>query len=238
MYVIVIGGGNVGYGIATELQRLPDHEVTIVERDSDRASNLRAQLGEMVVFGDGSEVTVLESVGAHRADLLIAATADDNANLVTCQVAKHWFKIERTIARVNSPPNEELFRRLGVDSIVSAASAVMAQIEATLPERTLIPLLHLENSDLTVVDFHLQEDSPAVGKSLSDLSLPRQCLISLVVGADGPAIPDGNTVLHAGDEVIAVISEESEDEVRDLIVGHPAHGITHDPRPDVAANGS
>ena len=84
MYIIVVGGGMVGYGLALELQVLPDHEVTIIERDHNQASKLRDELGEMVVNGDGSEVSFLEQVGAGRADLLIAVTADDGANLVTC----------------------------------------------------------------------------------------------------------------------------------------------------------
>ena len=79
--------------------------------------------------GDGSEIAFLDGVGASRADLVIALTADDGANLVTAQVAQHWFKVPRVIARVNDPRNETLFRRLGVDSIVSASGAVMAQIE-------------------------------------------------------------------------------------------------------------
>ena len=106
MYIIVVGGGNVGYGLARELQRMPDHEVTIVELNSARAAQLRAELGEMVVHGDGSEIAFLEGVGAARADLLITVTADDGANLVTCQVAKHWFGVRRTISRLNDPRNE------------------------------------------------------------------------------------------------------------------------------------
>jgi trk system potassium uptake protein len=144
MYIIVVGGGAVGHGIALELQQMPDHEVTIVELSGSKSSQLRAEIGEMVVHGDGSEIAFLEQVGARRADLLIAVTADDGANLVACQVAKHWFNVGRTIARVNDPRNESLFLKLGVDSIVSAAGAVMAQIEATLPEHTIIPLMALE----------------------------------------------------------------------------------------------
>ena len=148
MYIIVVGGGNVGYGLALELQQLPDYEVTIVELSGSRANTLRDELGEMVVHGDGSEIAFLEGVGARRAELLIAVTADDGANLVTAQVARHWFKIPRVIARVNDPRNEALFQKLGVDSTVSAAGAVMAQIEATMPEHTLVPLMALESAGL------------------------------------------------------------------------------------------
>ena len=221
MYIIVVGGGIVGYGIALELQMLPGHEVTIIERENRRFQELREELGEMVVNGDGSEVAFLEQIGAARADLLIAVTADDGANLVACQVAKHRFDVARTIARVNDPRNEKLFHTLGINSTISAAQAVMAQIETTLPEHTVVPLMNLEGSGLTIVDLHLQDGAPADGRPIHDIQLPESALISLVVGADGPIVPDGDTVLHSGDEVIAVIPLDAEDMMRELITGRP-----------------
>ena len=223
MYIIVVGGGAVGYGLALELQQMPDHEVAIVELSGSRASRLRDEIGEMVVHGDGSEIAFLEGVGAGRADLLIAVTADDGANLVTCQVAKHWFNVKRTIARVNDPRNEALFLQLGVDSIVSAAGAVMAQIEATLPEHTIIPLMALEGSRLHVVDIRVQEGSPAAGQALRDLQFPPEVLVSVVIGKQGANVPSGDTVLQVGDEVIAVIPRESDAAVRKMIAG-PTEG--------------
>jgi trk system potassium uptake protein TrkA len=224
VYIIVVGGGIVGYGLALELQVLPGHEVTIVERDNRRASELRDELGEMVVNGDGSEVAFLEQIGAARADLLIAVTADDGANLVACQAAKHRFGVARTISRVNNPRNEELFHLLGIDSTISASQAVMAQIETTLPEHTVVPLMSLKGSGLTVVDLHLQDGAPADGRPIRDIRLPEKALISLVVGTDGPKVPDGDTVLHSGDEVIAVIPVDAEETMRELITGRPAAG--------------
>jgi len=224
VYIIVVGGGIVGYGIGLELQMMPGHEVTIIERDTQRAAELRDELGEMVVDGDGSEVAFLKQVGAGRADLLITVTADDGANLVACQVAKHRFGVKRTIARVNDPRNEELFRMLGVDSTVSAAQAVMAQIETTLPEHTVVPLMSLAGSGLKIVDLHLQEGAPAAGRPLRDLRLPEQTIISLVIDEDGPRVPDGDTVLHSGDEVIAVIPVDAEESMRELITGRPESG--------------
>ncbi len=223
MYIIVSGGGNVGYGIALELQQLPDYEVTIVELNASRAATLRDELGEMVVHGDGSEIAFLESVGANRADLVIALTADDGANLVTAQVARHWFKVPRVIARVNDPHNEVLFRRLGVDSIVSASGAVMAQIEATLPEHTLIPLMALESAGLQIVSMRVHEGSEAAGQPLRNLEFPTGVLITIVVGPEGAETPTGGTILHPGYEIIAVVPRDSEDALRALVTG---------PRPD------
>jgi len=220
MYVLVIGGGTVAYGLALELAELPGYEVLIVERDRARANALREEAGELVVQGDGSEVAFLEKVGAARADLLIAATGDDGVNLVACQVAKHRFGVPRTIARVNDPRNEGLFSMLGVDSTVSSAAAVLAQIEMGLPEHTVIPLMRLKDSGLEVVNLHVQAGSEADGCLLRDLTLPPETVIALIYDSEGvPRVPSGETALGAGDEVIAVIRSEAEGVLRGLMTG-------------------
>ena len=159
----------------------------------------------------------LETVGASRADLVIALTADDGANLVTAQVARHWFKVPRVIARVNDPRNEPLFRKLGVDSIVSASGAVMAQIEATLPEHTLIPLMALESAGLQIVTMRVQEGAEVAGRNLRDLQFPSGVLITIVIGPDGAETPSGDTVLRPGHEIIAVVPKDAEDTLRAMV---------------------
>lgn len=239
MYIVVVGGGAVGQDLALELVQAPAHEVVLVERNPARAAELREDLGEMVVRGDGTEVTDMDGIGAGRADLLIAVTGDDGANLVACQVAKHWFHVARTIARVNDARNERLFKMLGVDATVSASAAVLAQIETTLPEHTVVPLMHLSGSGLEVVDLHVQEKSPAAGTAIRDLPLPHQTVISLVVGLDGaPRVPVAGTVLKPGDEVIAVIAEDAEQEVRRLFAAATTPVDSDDELSRDAAKGS
>ena len=217
MYIIIIGAGNVGYGLALELYSHADYEILLVENDRGRAEMLRDELGELCVHGDGTEVSFLESIGVGRADIVIAVTGDDSHNLIACQVSQHRFGVSRTIARVNNPRNERLFQTLGIESTVSAASAVLAQIEADLPAHSFIPLLQLRASGLEVVDLHVQPRSRAAGVALRDLELPGDAVISLVVTGDQSRVPDGDTVLEAGDEIIAVIQQASEPAMRELV---------------------
>ena len=217
MYIIIVGAGNVGYGLALELYENTDNEILLVERDRERALLLREELGELAIEGDGTEVSFLEGVGAGRADLFIAVTGDDAHNLVACQVVQHRFGVTRTIARVNNPRNERLFQQLGIEATVSAAAAVLAQIEVDLPEHTFIPLMHLRESGLEVVDLHVQHDSTAEGVALRDLELPENCMISLVVTGRQARVPDGDTVLQAGDEIIAVIEQDAGLAMRALV---------------------
>jgi trk system potassium uptake protein len=131
MYVIVVGGGTVGYYLSRDLVDR-GHEVTLIEKDAKRADWLETQLGSIVMRGDGCEVRFLDQTGIERADAIIAVTADDEDNLVALQMAKRHFKVKKTIARVNNPTNVEIFKMLGVDEAVSATDVLLGALEPPL----------------------------------------------------------------------------------------------------------
>ena len=133
MYVIVIGGGKVGYFLSRDLAERGD-EVTLVEKDSARADWLESQLGSIVVRGDGDEMALLQTTGVERADAVLAVTGDDEDNLVALQLAKQAFNVRLTIARVNNPANVQIFKQLGVDQAVSATEILLRAIEPELEE--------------------------------------------------------------------------------------------------------
>src|SRR3990170_8541375 len=110
MYVIIIGGGKVGYYLSQEVRR-DGHEVTVLERDPKRYQLIEGELGDMVTLGDGCEVRTMQEAGMNRADVVVAVTGHDEDNLVICQLAKRKFGVPRTIARVNNPKNEDVLRR-------------------------------------------------------------------------------------------------------------------------------
>ena len=128
MYVIVVGGGTVGYYMSRDLLER-GHEVTLIEKDSRRADWLETQLGSIVMRGDGCEVKFLSQTGIERADAIVAVTADDEDNLIALQMAKKHFKVKKTIARVNNPTNVEIFKMLGVDDAVSATDVLLGALE-------------------------------------------------------------------------------------------------------------
>ncbi len=131
MYVIVIGGGRVGYFLARDLLDRGE-EVTLVEKDANRAEWLESQLGSIVMRGDGDEMSFLRTTGIERADAVLAVTGDDEDNLVALQVAKQHFNVPRTIARVNNPANVQIFKDLGVNEAVSATEVLLGALEPKL----------------------------------------------------------------------------------------------------------
>ncbi|MGH2585285.1 MAG: potassium channel family protein, partial [Dehalococcoidia bacterium] len=155
-YVIVVGGGRVGFYLAKELIE-QGYEVLVIEKDEfgPRASYIADQLGSAVIRGDGCEAAVQEEAGTARAAMVIAVTGDDEDNLVACQVAKARFGVPMTIARLSDPRNEKLFKALGIDVTVSATTAILDKIEIELPLHRLHRLLHLKKSDLDLVEIQL-----------------------------------------------------------------------------------
>lgn len=222
MYILIGGGGKVGFYLAQELIQA-SHEVVIIERDHARARQIAEELGECVIEGDCCEVATLEQAGIGRADVAAAVTGDDEDNLVFCEIAR-YSGATRTIARINNPKNEELFTRRGMETTVSATQAILAQIEQELPTSELIPLLQLTGG-LEVVELKLPENSPAVRRSISQVYLPEDALILLVVDPNGqPTIPHGETELMPGDAVVVVTRKENVELLRQALVGE-THGM-------------
>jgi trk system potassium uptake protein TrkA len=219
MYIVVVGGGKVGAQTARELVAF-GHEVTVIERDASKVNDLNEELGEIAMLGDGTEVAIQEEAGVNRADLVVATTGRDEANLAVAQIAKKRFATNRVIARINFPKNEEIFQALGVDITVSATTAIMSQIEQALPSTPLIHLLELYGSPFELVEVVIGEDATTVGTLIRDLVLPEGALLPLVVHADGhPEVPTPETQLTAGAAVLAVTLPEHEAELRRGLTG-------------------
>src|SRR5574341_1710560 len=149
MYIVIIGGGKVGYYLAKQLLQ-DGHEVLVIEKDRKKADNIAQEMGEIALRGDGTETFVMEEAGMQRADLVVAVTGDDEDNLMICQMAKKKFSVKRTIARINNPKNEHIFKVLGIDDTVSTTDLILAQIEREIPAHSLIHLLTLRDAGVTL----------------------------------------------------------------------------------------
>ena len=220
MFVLVVGGGKVGYYLTRELLEA-GHEVVLMEKDRDRARQIADEVGSIVVPHDGCEGKYLGEAGCSRADIVAAVTGDDEDNLVICQMAKHHFDVPRTIARVNNPKNEELFRHLGVDELISPTRMILGSIEQDIPVHELLHLAALGESELEIIEAQLTDRSPAVGRAASQLPVPDGSALFAVV-RDGVATPlKGDTVLAVGDKVIAIGKADAEAQLRAQLIGEP-----------------
>ena len=218
MYVVVIGGGNVGYYLTKELLAA-GHEVVVIEEEVARARQIADELGSIVVANDGCEGRYQAEAGMGRADVVAAVTGDDAVNLAACQVAKMRFNVPRAIARVNDPKNEKLFRQLAIDETVSPTRAILAVIEHEIPVHDLLHLAALQGGEVQIVEAQLDADSPAVGRELREINLPDGSMIAVLIRDDRAQSPRGDTTLRVGDKLLAVTSAEREAELKSLFIG-------------------
>jgi trk system potassium uptake protein TrkA len=215
MYAIVAGGGKVGFFLARELID-QGHEVLIIENNPERAEFIANELGNVVLRGNADEASTLAEAGAERADVVIAVTGDDPRNLVLLQVAKRRFGARRTVARINDPRNEGLFRMLGIDATVNATQVMLSVLEQEIPHANLVPLLRLRNTDVEVVEAVVDPHSSVTGTALRDVDLPPESNIAVVIRDGAAFFPNGATVLEAGDEVVALTRGVHEPRLRSL----------------------
>jgi len=212
VYVIIAGGGKVGWNLARELMS-KDHEVTLIEARRDRYLVIEAELEHAVQYGDATELWVLERAGIQRADLVIAVTGDDEDNMLVCQVAKEKYLCDRIIARVNNPRNYQHFKLLGIQPAVSATDLILRLIEHEVPRYGLVHLLALEEERLEIIELEVPGDSPVAGRRVADIDLPDGSLIISVLRAGGGFVPKPDTVIQAGDEVLLVLDPGLEESI-------------------------
>ena len=219
MYIVIVGGGRLGYYLTKALLN-EGHEVLLLEKNATVCDTITEELGSICYRCDGCETSILSEVGTGRADMFMAVTGDDEDNLISCQVAKHKFNVPSTIARFRNPDNELLFKKLGIDVAVSATQIILETIEREIVTHPLTHLMTLRDKGLEVVDIKISNESTAVGKSINELSLPKESKLALIIPReDKPHIPSAHTVLHAGDRIIALTDPESEEMLRAALRG-------------------
>ena len=219
MKVVIAGAGNVGSFIAKDLHNA-GHEVLVLEQDDQLVAKLSKQINCTWVVADACEVSSLHKAGVADADVMVAATGDDEDNLVVSLLAKQEFMVPRVVARVNHPKNHWLFNKSwGVDVAVSTPHLLSSLVEEAVSVGTLVRLLSFEQSGARLVEVTLAEDSPAVDREIAQVGIPKGATIVAVVRTDNIVVPRGDTILRIGDEVLALVTSDTEEQVKHLLVG-------------------
>jgi trk system potassium uptake protein TrkA len=222
MYVIVVGGGKVGYYLTQALQK-QGHEVLLLEKSSARAEFLAEHLGEVVRNGDGCEVRVMREAGMQRADVVAAVTGDDEDNLVICQMAKRYFHAPRAVVRVNNPKNESIMRALGVEELVNATTIIYNLIEQEVESGEVVPISAIAGGRVEVIEAEVVQESPVAHKLVKDVDLPGDCLMAAIIRGTQIIQPSMTTELLPGDTIVALARPEDEHVLREAL-SRPAAG--------------
>ncbi|HUP87246.1 MAG TPA: NAD-binding protein [Acidimicrobiales bacterium] len=219
MKVVIAGAGAVGTFVASDL-KAANHEVLVIERNADLVARLRPSSDVDLFLGDACEVADLDEVGIGDADVMVAATGEDQVNLVISLLAKQEFAVPRVVARINEPRNKWLFNESwGVDVSVSTPHLLTALIEEAVSVGSLVRLLEFEGGEAQLIEVTLAEDSPAKDRTIMDLDVPRDATIVAILRGGQVVVPRGDTLLHGGDEVLALTTRDSEDAVKRILIG-------------------
>ena len=227
MRVVVTGGGAVGRHLAADLADR-GHRVSLIEQNRAEVDRLKSWAPNVdVILGDACEPWVLEAAELSKAEVVVAATGDDEDNLVTSLLAKQEFAVPRVLARVNHPRNEWLFtEQWGVDAAVSPPHILTAMVEEAVTVGDLVRLIRLEGGRISIVEMTLPDGAPSVGHPLYEFRLPPDSAVVAVLRDGHVVIPQPETVFSAGDEVVALCSPGSEAGLRAAVVGQNAPGGT------------
>jgi len=221
VYIVINGGGKVASYLAKTMLD-SGHRVALIEKRANVAERLVAELpkGALVIVGDGCDAQFQEDAGAARADVFIAATGDDDDNLVACQLVKVAFGTPRVLARVNNPKNERIFNALGIEAIFSTSIiSRMIEEEATIGD--IRTLMALRRGKMAIVEIELPTDRCVVcDKEVSSLNLPEDCVLMAIIRSEDNVVPvRGDTKLQPGDTVIAFTAVERERALKKALTG-------------------
>ena len=219
MRVIIAGGGVVGSFLARILHE--KNEVTVIDQNKEKCALISTEKGMVkTICEDACEPWVLEFAGIENADLMVAVTGDDEDNLVISYLSKYEYDVPKVISRVNNPKNRWLFTpSWGVDVEVSTPDIIAKIIEEETTLGEVVTVMKLQASDVSLVEITLPDDASALGKPLSELTMPPETLIVTVVREDAMMVPKADTVLRAGDKVLAVTNIQNK-EILESMLGH------------------
>ena len=218
MYVIIVGCSESGYHLSKALIA-GGHEVVVVEKSIERFQLLKDELGMVALLGDGTDELTLKRAGIARADVVVSLTGVDATNLVITQMTKHVFQVPRTMALIKDPKNEPIFHEVGIDVVVNSTHLVLESMEEGIPGRPLVHLMNLRVPGMELVSVSIPDDSNIIGKRLSEIELPPNSFITLMVKKTGATLPTGRSVVEAEDELVAVTPEGDEQILYDILTG-------------------
>jgi trk system potassium uptake protein len=209
MYVFIAGGGRTGAQLAADLIA-QNYEIRLVEHRRELLTRLHHELPTEVIYeGQATDPAVLKQAGLEKANVLVACTNDDAANLVLCYLARTVFKVRRTVARINNPRNAWLFdKNFHVDETINQADVMAHLIQEEMSLGDMMTLLKLRRGRYSLVEEKVPPGAKAIGVPLKDLGLPDQCVIAAIIRKGQVTLPRGTIAFEEGDEVLAVTDDE------------------------------
>jgi trk system potassium uptake protein TrkA len=202
MYVVIMGGGKVGFNLASFL--ISDgHDVTLIESNESLYNNIASELDALVIFGNGTDIKTLEEANIKDADVFVAATGHDESNLMACVLVKEY-NVPKIIARVNDHNHEAAYKKIGVDAVIIPELTAASYLEKLIIRPTIADLVVLGKGDAELLDFTVDYEK-TIGKKVSDLSPTDDFIIVAIYEKGKIVIPKPDMILKEGMKVTVLV---------------------------------
>lgn len=219
MRILIVGGGGEVRHLARSLCT-GGHQVMVVDKDAEDCARLSADTRAVVVKGDGTIPRVLEEAGVAGTDRLLALTDRDEDNYVVCRLGKLRYGVSSVFALVHDPENEKLFREVGIEGTFSVTSVMSSLIEQRSASPAIRSLQPLADGRIAVTEIVLPDGAPSVRRPLRELRFPPDALVVAVLRGEAAIIPNGETVLEAGDKLSFVAGPDAYASALAVLVGN------------------
>jgi trk system potassium uptake protein TrkA len=215
--ILIAGGGKPVYFLCRTLISR-GYKVTVINRDYNESLWLAKNMKVISIQGNWSSPSVLEEAGTRLTDVVLAVTPNDQDNLAICQIASSHFKVPQTLALVNDPDNEDVFRQLGVPA-VSTERILSNMVERRVGFNEITNLITISEGKINITEIELRNTSPMIGKKVKDIAFPKDALLAYIIHDESPVVPKGDTILYAGDRVFVITLPENYAQTIRLLTG-------------------
>lgn len=213
MYIVIVGAGRVGLNLASFL--ISDgHDVTIIENDNKLCGDAGHELDAMVICGNGTDKKILDEANIADADVFVAATGNDETNLLSCILVKE-FNISKVIARVSDSTHEEAFKQVGIDSVVNPEFTAATYLEKLITRPKIADLVIVGKGNAELLDITVS-NKKLFGKNTSEISPTKDFIISAIYENGDITIPDDTTILKEGCKISVLVKKNAVKKVEEL----------------------
>ena len=206
MYVVIMGGGRVGLNLASSLVA-GGHDVTLIENDSKLCNNAASELDALVICGSGTDIKTLEEANVGDADVFVAATGFDEANLLSCILVKEY-NIKKIIARVSNPDHEDAFKKVGIDDVISPELTAASYLEKLIIRPKIADLIIIGKGNAELLEIKV-ENKNVLGKKIKDVSPTDDFIIAALYKKGEITIPKKEDVLNQGDRISILVKSKA-----------------------------
>ena len=213
MYIVIVGAGRVGLNLASFL--ISDgHDVTIIENNNKLCADASHELDAMIICGNGTDKKILDEANIADADVFVAATGNDETNLLACILVKE-FNISKVIARVSDSTHEEAFKQIGIDSVVNPEFTAATYLEKLIIRPKIADLVIVGKGNAELLDLTVT-NKKLFGKNTSEISPTKDFIISAIYENGDITIPDDTTILKEGCKISVLVKKNAVKKVEEL----------------------